>query len=88
MASDKVGGPETIPTRLLPTTELKAVTVTTATKTGVKALPALRNSRPVSNRSLISSGPLANLFTHFYTPLSVRFHQERYDSNRFLNVPA
>jgi len=36
----------------------------------------------------MTSGLMTNLFTHFYTPPSVRFHQERYDSNRFLNIPA
>jgi len=43
LTSDKIGGTETIPTRLLPITELKAVA--TATKTGVKALPAKQKIR-------------------------------------------
>jgi hypothetical protein len=43
LTSDKVGGPETIPTRLLPITELKAIAITT--KTGVEALPAKQKIR-------------------------------------------
>jgi len=43
LTSDKVGGTETIPTRLLPITELKAVATTT--KTVVEALPAKQKIR-------------------------------------------